>query len=295
MTDNAPDPLIVHLFNRMPAPGTVWLESDRVLWLEALESTLNLVYGSSDNIPNATKPTVLLEAPKVTAVVDEKIAETVREAESTPAPRKPARPPEQRPPERKPGHHPTSRPAGVPTNYVLAVEAIDALGGKASSVHIEKYVREKHWPGIDKGWKNCLWGLAKEGKLARDGINFIRPKAKPPAVVSTAPTKKPPGPKPASSPKKQFASEAFTRFEHNDRSIELPARCYVLASKLKAAMGQHIAEAFLAEKVIGANTENNRSVVREVCLGMNDLLGQVGLSIAHYSGFGLIMKEVDVA
>lgn len=287
MTDNAPDPLIIHLFNRMPAPGTVWIESDRVLWLEALESTLNLVYGSSDNIPSTTKPTVLLEPPKVTAAVDEKIAETICKTENRPT-RGPARPPEQKMPA-------GPRPEGMPTNLAVALEAIDSLGGKAGANQIENYVREKHWPEVNHLWKNCLLTLATQGKLARDGINFVRPKAKPPAVVPTVQAKKPPGPKPASSPKKQFTSEAFTRFEHNDRSIELPARCYVLASKLKAAMGQHIAEAFLAEKVMGANTENNRSTVREVCLGMNDLLGQVGLSIAHYSGFGLIMKEVDVA
>lgn len=50
MEVKAPDPLMVELFRRVPAPGSVWPIDERARWLITVEATLNLLYGPVDKI-----------------------------------------------------------------------------------------------------------------------------------------------------------------------------------------------------------------------------------------------------
>lgn len=304
------DALILALIDRIPAPGSVWPQVDREKWLQAVAAALNLAYRSDDNIPE-TKLTVGDDM--FVAIVDNgdhtareislTAAEVIRLREGGPGPERPTQySPEQKMPALQPVKRKgqTSRPSHVPNNITLALEAIDHHGGRASSIQITDYVRQKHWPDVSIEWKNCLWTFASEGRLARDGINFIRPgttpKLPPPPPVDKKEEQRLADIKSTVTARKASRAASTTMtFAHNDKSVELPSSGYVFAAKLKAAMGKHISDAFLAERVVGSNTELHRDRVRQTCLSMNDALAEVGLTIEHYPGFGLIMKEVDVA
>lgn len=276
------DPVIAALISRLPEPDTEWSLVDRLLWMNAMGSALNLVYGSGDNIPKA-KPTVRLDG----MLKEENIPEIS-------SPTLPALRPTQ---ERKS----SSRPDGIPSNLAMTLEAIDASDLKrASANEIIRYCRNKYWEEMPESWKGCLWNMASEGKLGRDGTNFCRTESirKPQAYAGAEPEQRkiavPAKPKALPTPKPYRAANTV-RFTHNEQSIELPARGYVMASKLQAVMGKHVSEAFMAEKVLGSNSEGNRAHVRDTCMGMNDTLSEIGLRIDYYAGYGLVMKETGVA
>lgn len=306
------DPVIFALFSKLPPAGSAWPIAERQHWFETMRNALNLAYGSDDNIPEVTKPTVgekthmaLIDNGDGSASeISLTAAEAIRLREGAPGPERPTQySPEQKMPALKPVKRKgqTNRPSYVPNNITLALEAIDHHGGRASSIQITDYVRQKHWADVSMEWKNCLWTFASDGKLARDGINFIRPgttpKLPPPPPVDKKEEQRLNGLK-SNVVAKQAARKSAPNtmpFLHKDMKLDVPASSYVFLSKLKAAMGQHISEAFLAEKVIGSNTDLNRTRVREACLSLNGGLAEIGLTVEHYSGFGLIMKEVDVA
>lgn len=317
------DPVIVALFNRLPASESTWPLSERLLWLSAMEGALNLIYGSADDIGIATakltvkpegvttpasqvkpgaaqmysgeaKPYVafvdngdgsasevsLTEGQAAALGVDKETADRVREIEGKPLPVQISAP-------RK-----STRPDSCPSNLEMALAAIDHHEGRASAPQIEAYVRKNFWPDVSAKWTNCLWGFVPSSHLARDGINFVRgDRSKPVSNLPVAAPKKP-APTPAPAPANLKPAEASVKFEHGGLSVNIPARGYVYASKLKAVIGQHISEAFLAEKVIGSNSESNRSHVRSTCLALNEALAELGLKIEHHAGFGLLMKEI---
>lgn len=39
-----PDPLITALFDRLPKPGSVWTQDERVAWVAAAEAAFDLIY-----------------------------------------------------------------------------------------------------------------------------------------------------------------------------------------------------------------------------------------------------------
>lgn len=269
------DPAIAALIEKLPAPGSTWPLVDRLLWLHEMGNALNLMYRSIDNIPIVTKPTV--------GQVDQETVDKVMKIDSS------------------------KRPADAPSNISMALEAIDQSEGlRASARQIQEYVRKKWWPGIPKTWNGCLWNFVSDGRLARDGINFCRPKpveaaavtpSEPKMDVAFPPVRKPDParldkPVPPAPPKRAADT---VRFEHDERSVDLPARGYIYAMKLKAVFGQPIGEGFLADKVIGSNTADNRSRVVTTCLAMNPSLAEIGLKIGHYPGFGLIMERIESA
>jgi len=192
----------------------------------------------------------------------------------------------------------TGRPENMPPNLSCAIEAIGELGGRASAPQIRNYVRDKYWPKLPDHWTAVLWGFVSEEKLARDGINFIVPGTRPVparAIVTAAPKAVLPE-KPTLPPKQPSPApplRAFT-FKHGDKSVMLAsAQQLSIVHRLQQALGQHVAEAFLAERVFGTNTERHRELVKAQALGLNGLLFDVGLKVMHYPGFGLIMKEVE--
>jgi hypothetical protein len=224
-----------------------------------------------------------------------------------------------KPAEKDVGGRPSAvgRPDGIPRNLDMALEAIKELGGKAAAPQILAYVRKKWWSNCADHWTSNLHDFAKQKKLARDGINFVAPLPKlahveideasgvdtqtaariaeiesKPRVLPRGLVRAPMPPVQPTAGKRPLASGVI-KFEHGDRSTILSStREYTIAGKLRAAMGSgHVAEAFLAERVIGSNTEHNRAMIKDICLGMNPALADVGLKIEHYPGFGLLMKE----
>lgn len=319
------DPVIVQMFKRLPERSADWPLDDRVLWLQAMESVLHMVYGRVETIdisglapPQAqavsTIVTAITEETAARAAVqssDEPTDKALAEAEGAASGSSDAKTTKAPDADRMGSEWssssetksipaapaPGKRPPGIPTNLEMAKAAINALG-PTSAAQIREYVRKQYWVECPDGWTGCLWTLASEGKLARAGINFVlaasaAPEQKP-QVLPKAPVSAPMPPvKPTQGARPAAPAKGF-KFDHDGKSTELgSSRLYVLASKLKAAMGKgHVAEAFLAENVIGSNTDRHRTDVKDMCLGMNDQLESVGLRISYYSGFGLIMKEI---
>jgi len=322
------DPVIVEMLKRLPARGAVWSVADRLEWLRAMESILDMVYGPAERIEiewlvpgdtlsdpgtapikSSAEPTdeamagaegvasgsgdaKTTEAPEETRMGSERSssAETVQEAariisvEASKANRNVGGAPSK-----------AGRPASIPTNLAIAVEAIAALGGAASGPQIRDWARVKYWAAMPDSWTAVLYDFVKAEKLARSGINFVLPGA---AKSSPAPAISPPKVAPLApkvAPKPTIPAPKGVEFNHGDKSVMLPtSRYYIFASKLRIAMGKgHISEAFLAQEVIGSNTEKHRDEVRHACLAMNKQLAEIGLKIEYYPGFGLIMKEVS--
>lgn len=329
-----PDPIITAMFTRLPPYGSEWPIDQRVLWLQAMEGVLHMVYGRVETIDiSGLLPVQRKAAEKlISGVADENqrcaaatssdestdkaLAEAAGaasgsgNASTTEAPNADRMggawsnsseadsnetASEVDPPRKNVGGAPSKagRPAGIPTNLEIAIECIKEVG-PASAPQIRTWARKRYWQGMPESWTAVLYDFVKNGKLARSGLNFVLPgeKERPKAIATQAPKAPPPPVKPAA----QIIHRplAAFKFDHNGKSTELDSsRLYVLASKLKAAMGKgHVSEAFLAESVIGSNTERHRDEVKNACLGMNDKLADVGLQIGYYPGFGLLMKEI---
>jgi hypothetical protein len=295
------DPLMMELFDKLPASGSKWPLDERMLWLSACEAVINLLYGPADRVA-------------LPAFLDKEASN----ADPAPANNETKEPEKTEPKEPEKAIEPSSngypsktRPEGLPSNLSMATEAITALGGKASSIQIRDWLRKKYWAGMSESWTSCLWGFSSAGTLARDGINFTLPKSAAEkmdaaavdvlktnpgvikAIVERESVRVPAPGKKLGPPARGPYTAIFT---HGDRECVLQSsREYVLAGKLLKAMGKgHLSEAFLANAVMSSNTEDTRSTVRSVCLGMNEALAGVGLHIEFYAGFGLVMKEIDV-
>ncbi len=308
------DPLMMDLFDKLPASGSRWPLDERMLWLSACEAVINLLYGPADRV---TVPAFLDQSksdewsffdkvlqPETLEVLNETTDDKLSFAAAVPEkclpPLKPVATVEKEMPK-------SSRPLGLPTNGEMATEAIVALGGKASAPQIRSWLRKKYWESMPDHWTACLYSLG----LARDGINFTLSKSaaqkadaaavdvlktKPGVVKALVERESVRAPAPGKKLGPPAKGPYTATFTHGDRECVLQSsREYVLAGKLLKAMGKgHISEGFLADAVMSSNTEHNRDLVRGLCLGMNDALASVGLKVEFYAGFGLMMKEVDV-
>lgn len=176
------DPVILELMKKLPPAGSDWPVDKRSLWLKAMESVLDLVYGPVEKIDITFVPAAHSMSSFV-ADLTQKVAAAVPfvEAQSPPA-LIPAAEPEKPKAEKPAPALPAKRPAGIPENLDMAIEAIKSLGGSASATQIRSYARSKWWPAMSDQWSNCLYAFVDSGRLARDGINFTLPpvKAEPP-------------------------------------------------------------------------------------------------------------------
>lgn len=316
--------IISAMIERLPPVGSVWPLEERALWLSAMEAVLHLVYGPVERIdisaliveaPTAEEVAASIAVPSSAEPTDKAMARDedagsgsgdastteaadeagmgsewsssaeanqveTDEASNEKTPSEPD--PPKLPPLKNVGGAPSKagRPDSMPPNLSCAIEAISL----EAALQAAGRRRRKR---------------AGDGKLDRDGINFVVPGTAPAparAIVTAAPKVVPSTPVRAPMPPVQPPAptlRAFT-FKHGDRSVMLAsAQQLSIASRLQQALGQHIAEAFLAEKVLGANTERHRELVKAQALGLNGPLFDVGLKVTHYPGFGLIMKEVE--
>jgi hypothetical protein len=190
----------------------------------------------------------------------------------------------------------------------MAVECI-AKKGPSSAPQIREWARKKYWPGMPESWTAVLYDFVKTGKLARSGLNFVLPREKapmPPVATPIDPSKQGFPPKrevtvpavrkprlPAENPVLAARLQAFT-FKHGDKSAMLSTTQQLLvANRLLQVKGQHVGEAFLAEKAYGSNTERYREQVKALALGLNGPLFDLGLKVTYYPGHGLMMREIE--
>lgn len=183
------------------------------------------------------------------------------------------------------------RPEGIPTNFDMCrLVLIDAGRGLTAS-EIREAVSRRWWPGVPRDWKGVPFGFLGSGKLRKNADNKFEIGSGAATIVNKSGTATLPAVRQAVGP----APAAMVKFDHGDKTAILASsREYALAGRLRKAIGKgHVSEAFLAQNVIGFNSENNRMIVRDLCLGMNPALADVGLKVEHHPGFGLLMKEVE--
>lgn len=333
-------PVVAAMIDQLPSVGSSWPMHERVLWLQALESVLHMVYGLVERIDisalvvETASPEKLdqiaasIAVPGSAEPTDEAMARDVvaasgsgdDAAETTEAPVKPGMGSERSSsaeaeirkgaeargidadiavaiaraesagPKKDVGGTPSKagRPADMPSNLVVIRAALRELGGRAAAAQIRAWARNKYWPEMPDHWTSVLYQFVSSGDLERAGMDFKLPEPKQEVVKHVPKLPAAPPPKPAAAP-----SRAFT-FKHGDKSVMLAsAQQLALAHRLQQANGQHVGEAFLAEKVLGANTERHRDTIKMQALGLNGPLFELGLKVTHYPGFGLSMKEVE--
>lgn len=198
------------------------------------------------------------------------------------------------------------RPEDIPSNFEMCRLALLDAGRPLSTVEIRDIVAKRWWPNVPGDWKSSPYGFLGSGKLRKNAEGkFLLPEQAKPATTAAKPepqeiinrevAKRVESPKPRNVAPAPVAPrpQAVIPFEHKGRSAMLAtSREYSMASRLKKAMGAgHVAEGFLAQNVIGSNTEHTRMLVKDLCLGMNPALLSIGLKIEHYPGFGLLMKD----
>jgi hypothetical protein len=177
-------------------------------------------------------------------------------------------------------------------------------------------IRERWWPGMDFkriGPEFSTW--LKQGRLARDddGKLTLTPRGR--AVAFPTEPKKPP--EPAREPPKATAPavqpgprrvvvtpgaklgpparrQNEDEFVHGGKTILLSSREYLLATRLRTAIGKgHVSTQFLAETALGMKRHvDNETLIRDIVEVMNPKLQPAGLKVEFWKGFGFIMKEL---
>lgn len=311
--------VIAAMMDRLPPIGSVWPLADRCRWLTAMEAILEMVYGRGDaielpDILSSAEPTDEAMArddvegsgsPSASAAGDEDHQDHVeggvgseRSSSAETNQEKPVRP--------GPRAESSPRPDGIPTTFSMFQTVLKEKPGLLAAGLIDE-IRERWWPGLGRTFLSPeISSHITNGRLTRDldgrlfltehGRNLGSTDNRPEIQKGKKPTKLPSVPQrtaPLVAPR--AAAAQGIKFEHGERSTTLPdMRSYVIAGKLRAAMGKgHISEAFLAEQIIGSNTEAHRETIKLSVRSMADQLAEVGLKVEFYPGFGFMMKEVE--
>lgn len=225
----------------------------------------------------------------------------------------------------------TRRPEGIPTTFGMIRDVLEEKPGLTAR-EVAAEMAKRWWPGlqfktigpdISTGVSKFRLNRDADGRLTLTdrGRSLVSTDARvanvgtfpkkaeetirkgsaakgvdPAAVMAIAKIESKPAAAPAPVVHKPLVRPppAGIKFEHNGRTTMLAtAREYSVVGKLRVAMGKgHVPESFLASSVFGSDTENNRNIIRDVCLGLNDRLAEVGLVVEHHKGFGLLMKEI---
>lgn len=282
-------PLVKVLFAEIPT-GPYWAPSSRALWLRAMEAAFDLIYISSEGISISiqTKPLKILSAE--TTEPEEEKPQATAPVQAPPAEEKA---PVQEPPKNVGGRPSTvGRPDDIPTNLEMALEAIDHHEGKASAPQIRKFIAGKYWPDIREHWSSNLFDLTNKGKLARNGINFVRPAAVPEKMPAKVPTK----PIVADKPAVPLPPHTVV-FEFDSEKIRLVPREARLAEALRRAMGKgHLDYTFLARSGLGPDYRssiNAKNWCMEMFSVLTPKLTSINLTVTHAPDFGYSMKIAD--
>lgn len=312
------DPIIAALLKRLPEAGTYWPQPLRQRWLDAMESTLDLVYQEEpaapvsllmapaasrvSNVvqkvleerlePNAAREVTVGDEILIVAehIPEEQLQQMNAEAVEAPAPE----------PQKNVGGRPSQvgRPDDIPSNRDMAVAAIKELG-PASATQIREYVRKHYWSSVPAHWTATLYDMVNAGKLNRQGINFVLPEPSTAVAKPAAMILKPAPKKVQLQPRTYAPHEKPEEFKWKDSAaVMLSPKEYLLAAKLRAAMGKgHIGVQYLAENALGmrrGQAEEAKLTLRNLATAMGDRLASIGLAIEYHEGFGFLMKEIDV-
>lgn len=319
------DPVIVALLKRLPEAGTFWPAELRRRWLDAMESTIDLVYldeptpifiqreitEEQRQALRNVKPgkIVAIDRPEPNAiqevltdthvlavavhVPEEQLQHTITVDEMPSQTHQPE-------PQKNLGGRPSQvgRPEDIPSNRDMAVAAIKELG-PASATQIREYVRKHYWSGAPAHWTATLYDMVNVGKLKRQGINFVLPEPSTAVAKPAAMILKPAPKKVQLQPRTYAPHENPEEFQWKDSAaVFLSPKEYLLAAKLRAAMGKgHIGVQYLAENALGMRRgqgEEAKLTLRNLATAMGDRLASIGLAIEYHEGFGFLMKEVDV-
>lgn len=243
----------------------------------------------------------------IRALADPKAIPQARIAAVVPAPAKPEKhisdsaAVRQRAPKGDRGDTSSPRPEGLPTTFKMIASILDKCPGlTAQEVGVK--IRERWWPGMDFkriGPEFSTW--IRKGRLLRDddGHLTLAPHGRKVAFPagldpnqSQAPARAPPAVQP--TPHRVDVPAGEEKFEHLGKTILLVPREYLLATRLRIAIGKgHISTQFLAEIALGMKRHvDNETLIRDIVDGMNPKLQEVGLQVAFYKGFGFIMREL---
>ena len=310
------DPIIAALLKRLPEAGTYWPQPLRQRWLDAMESTLDLVYQEEPTPvvrreiteqqrekwtdlaeaikpePNAAREVTVGDEILIVAehIPEEQLQQMSAEAVDAPAPE----------PQKNVGGRPSQvgRPDDIPSNRDMAVAAIKELG-PASATQIREYVRKHYWSSVPAHWTATLYDMVNAGKLNRQGINFVLPEPSTAVAKPAAMILKPAPKKVQLQPRTYAPHEKPEEFKWKDSAaVMLSPKEYLLAAKLRAAMGKgHIGVQYLAENALGMRRgqgEEAKLTLRNLATAMGDRLASIGLAIEYHEGFGFLMKEIDV-
>lgn len=163
------------------------------------------------------------------------------------------------------------RPNGIPTNFEMSRVALQELG-KASAPQIRDFVRRKWWPSVPSEWTSVLWGFAEDGRLVRDGINFVLAASKPdPQKIIDRAVQKRTEPRAPSvpavrdsivvaAPRREIVTPGAklgppargegAHFKHGDKIVVMHPREVDISLRLRAAMNSgHLDAKFLANSI----------------------------------------------
>lgn len=304
------DALLIELIRKIPPVGSTWPIADRHRWLRAAESVLDLLYGDNQVIEIGPLPP--REETAETKAAEEPAQQQQTEPPAAPIEQKAAEPEapaaSPAPAETEAKSRPSkTRPEGIPTNINMALDAIDELG-PASAQQILTWCRRKYWAEMPNTWTAVLWNFAAEGKLARAGINFVRPEAKKVAgggSIVTVPASKP-EPKPAPTPPAPVlrsppptAAEGGQEFEYKGRKLMLHKKEWRLATALVRAMGKgHLDYVFLVNAASAGEKRpgvGDKAWLAEMFDVLKPKMLTVGLDVIHSPPYGYSVHEVEPA
>ena len=87
-------------------------------------------------------------------------------------------------------------------------------------------------------------------------------------------------------------------FEHGGAKVQMHTREYMIASRLRLAMGKgHMDVSTLANSLgnLKKGSVDNAILLRSMCEVINGKIAKLNLKIDYYDGFGFVMKEIDGA
>lgn len=287
--------------------GAIWPQALRERWLTAAAAVFDLVYVASETIDMRE---VLVRATATDAVSSKQLlrGETVFVETATEPNTKVADEPEPKvevvapiaqsvAPARNVGGRPRTtgpgRPDGIPTNLNMALDAIDHHEGKASASQIMAYVRRQYWPEAPGSWTASLYDHVTAKKLARDGINFVRP-------VDLSAEEKPKTPEAKAGSPAMEVTERIEgiKFEYAGKSTLLSKIEFRLAEALRRAMGKgHLDYAYLMQAGTAGQARraglSEKVWCMEAMMTLRPRLETIGLDVSHTPNFGYTMTAIS--
>lgn len=215
---------------------------------------------------------------------------------------------------------PSPRPKNIPTTFVM-VATILLDTPELTAREVADKIRARWWPDMDFnriGPEFSTW--IGGGRLARDRDGKLtltwaghdlafpgqpNPYPVPPKPVApqvkifpTVPLSQPAVPMPSVQPAgPEPQGIRYGNFEHAGAKVQMHHREYMMATKLRLAMGKgHLDVNVMANAVLGSakrGAVDDRSLLRELAAMVNEKIERLNLKIEFFEGYGFLMKEIS--